>query len=205
MTKEMVVAIPGFIHHGNLAVFPAKSKQDSHVYLFGTSCVVPVDSGRKVQVEYLENHIYCLLPSYQPTLGTVCYYTECPAFIEEFRFGIDLGAVPHPETYPDIKTESGKLPKKEDKNVKEVEEKKGEGKKKIEEMKGEEIQAEQKILEEKKQEEEKSKKNKQEEVQKREEKRQEVLQGKKRLIAYWVNEGMKVFAKHNDYRSQQGT
>ena len=127
MTKETVVAIPGFIHHGNLAVFPANAKQDSHVYVFGTSGFVPVDSGRKVQVEYLENHIYCLLPSYQPTFGTVCYYTECPTFIKEFRFGFDLGAVSHPATCPNIKTNPGKVPKKEDKNVKGVREKKGEG------------------------------------------------------------------------------
>ena len=102
---ENLIAIPGFIHHCNLAVFPKSSKQDSHVYLYGTSGIVPTEADQKVQVEYLDSHIYCLLPSYQPTLGTVCYYQECPEFIKEFNFGIDIGAVHHPAAHHQMETE----------------------------------------------------------------------------------------------------
>ena len=102
--NKAVVAIPGFFHHCNLAVFPASSKQDSQVFLFGTSAIAPTESNQKVEVEYLENHIYALLPSYQPQIGTVSYHRECPAFIQDFSLGIDLGVIASPaESYPENK------------------------------------------------------------------------------------------------------
>ena len=119
---DTVIAIPGYLNHCNLAVFPASPKQDSHVYLLGTSCFAPVELDQKIQVEYLEGHIYCLLPSYQPTLGTVCYHTECPQFITDFSFGIDIGAVAPQASHSDSATKVGKRPREKDvKNLKECE------------------------------------------------------------------------------------
>ena len=101
---ETYIDIPGMVHHCNLAIFPATLVKETHVYLLGTSHNIPVESEFKVKVEYLENHIYCLLPSYQPSLGTVCYYKECPEFIKDFPFWMDLGKVPPPAIQPDIRS-----------------------------------------------------------------------------------------------------
>ena len=119
-TINTVVEIPGFLHHSNLAVFPANSNQNSHVYLYGLSAMAPVELNQKVQVEYLKDHIYALLPSYQPDLGTVCFMNECPDFLQGFKFGLDLGTIPIPNKHSESKPKTSKVPKQEDQTMRDV-------------------------------------------------------------------------------------
>ena len=108
------VEIPGFAHHSNLAIFPATLKKETNVYLLSTSNQIPVKSEHNVLVEYLDNHIYCLLPSYQPTLGTIWYYKECPDFIKEFPFCMDIGTVSPPAVQPEMEIHKCNEPRPKD-------------------------------------------------------------------------------------------
>jgi hypothetical protein len=114
MSMDNFVEIPGFAHHSNLAIFPATLKKETNIFLLSNSKQIPVESEHKVLVEYLEDHIYCLLPSYQPTLGTVWYYTECPDFIKEFLFFMDIGTVSPPAVQPEIEIQKCNEPWTED-------------------------------------------------------------------------------------------
>ena len=46
-----------------------------------------------VQVEFLENHVYCLLPSIGSNIGSVRIYSQMPDFIKELSFHLFLGKV----------------------------------------------------------------------------------------------------------------
>ena len=53
----------------------------------------PVLTDEFVDVELLQDHVYCLLPSVQSTVGYVRRYTSMPEFIPELPFHFLLGKV----------------------------------------------------------------------------------------------------------------
>ena len=71
-----------------------KIQGESSVYLLSqNSLPEPEITEEFVQVEFLENHVYCLLPSISSDLGSVTLYSSMPGFIKDIFFHLSLGKV----------------------------------------------------------------------------------------------------------------
>jgi hypothetical protein len=46
-----------------------------------------------VEVEFLKNHVYCLLPSISSDVGFVTLYSGIPGFLKDIFFHLSLGKV----------------------------------------------------------------------------------------------------------------
>ena len=66
----------------------------SSIYLLSQNPLPNPELNEKfVQVELLQNHVYCLLPSIGSDLGSVTLYSSMPGFIKDFFFHIAIGKV----------------------------------------------------------------------------------------------------------------
>ena len=78
----------------NTALISFEIKGESSIYLLS-----PNDSFKHmvpekyVQVEFLENHVYCLLPSIGSSIGSVRIFSRMPEFIKDLSFHLFLGKV----------------------------------------------------------------------------------------------------------------
>ena len=66
---------------------------ESAIYLFNGASFKPEVSEKCVQVEFLPDHVYCLLPSIGSTIGFVTMYSTMPEFIKDLDFHLFLGTV----------------------------------------------------------------------------------------------------------------
>ena len=100
------VRVPAFEFQFNLAVYPTATtlktvsshkfssykflqiviQGQSHFFVLKDNAVKSKLTGGTHWVEFLPNHVYCFLPSYEGNRGTVQVHASMPDFVKEFLF-----------------------------------------------------------------------------------------------------------------------
>ena len=90
--SERMVSIPVPPNFANLVVFPAPSKEsdESWFYLLKNTDSVPVHGLSNVSVRYIPGSVYCFLPSEDENKGKVSFYSQKPAFLDEFIYCLEI-------------------------------------------------------------------------------------------------------------------
>ena len=57
------------------------------------NCVLPSATGGTHWLEYLPDHLYCFLPSFEADKGKVEVYDYMPTFVKDFLFSIQIEQV----------------------------------------------------------------------------------------------------------------
>ena len=87
--KNPSVSIPAFPYFCNLVVFPATTNE-CKFYILKKSSFVPETILGKISVEYEPGSVYCLLPSYEKSCGSVSVYKSRPSFLSEYNYCLEI-------------------------------------------------------------------------------------------------------------------
>ena len=101
------VRVPAFEFQFNLSVYPLPATSlktvsscnlllykffkillqgQSHFFVLKNNAVKSKNTGGTHWLEFLPNHVYCFLPSYEGNRGTVQVHTSMPDYLKEFLF-----------------------------------------------------------------------------------------------------------------------
>ena len=69
-----------------LIIFQILIQGKSHFYVLKDNAVKSKITGGTHWLEFLPNHVYCFLPSYEGNRGTVQVHASMPDFVKEFLF-----------------------------------------------------------------------------------------------------------------------
>ena len=86
MDSMKIIKLPVINNFSNLDVYPADLGGDSLIYLFNVEPIIPDLTETTVDIEFLPDHIYCLLPSISSNNGYIALHSSRPAFFNELPF-----------------------------------------------------------------------------------------------------------------------
>ena len=110
MSQKKRLYIPCVPNFANLIVYPAEKKVvllkcfgiilsnyllqgESSIHLFSCDSRKPEVPRHYVEVDFLENHVYCLLPSIGSSVGFTTRFSKMLDFLKDFPLHLCLGKV----------------------------------------------------------------------------------------------------------------
>ena len=85
------ISIPLIPNFCNVAVFPLNGGETkSPVYILKKSAAVPEASGFVFHLQFLPNHVYCLLPSSEVSTFNVTLHKSRPGFLENYSYCLQI-------------------------------------------------------------------------------------------------------------------